>query len=709
MIKKQIDATKYFSMLLALALGLSMTSTMQAQTTLYWNAPNGGNGNWDTAIQNWATDPAGPLDTIWNNSNYDNAVFQNNAGAVSVDPGWIYVNNITFNVDGYTINDNTLALAGPSTPMITTATDVTATINSSITGFQGFNKRGLGTLIVSGNNYDLWGTVTIGVFNSNDGGVLRVTDSNALGNAAVLITGRAASSTDANPAQLQLSGGINLTNFITLQQKQNGLGHGPGAHGTPVLNEFPASIVNVGGDNTISNNISIIEGGNHAILESAAGNLLIASDIRNDASYVATSPRNLVLRGTSNGEILGYIGPGSNPNSISVWKEGSGTWTLSGENDGNVPFWVHDGVLRLNNSNALGNGSSTGAVTVASSIYDELYGTTTPTTGRIELDGSSSALNIPKDITLQGRNSASYTHFQNYSGNNTLSGDILLTQVDAIGANGNGSNYVIESSSGLLSLGNIKNNSTITSTRNLTLKGASSGEVNGVIGGGSAINPNDISVTKTDGGTWTLCNYNTYTGNTTINGGTLKIASSGSIASNLIDVVTGTFDVSDVSGYTLGNGKTIKGNGSVLGAMTVLGTVEPGESPGMLTVGNTIFGNASLLKIELAGTTPETLYDVLNCTGDLTMQSGSMLTVSLINSFMPISGDTFDILNFTGHSGAFSTINLPTLSGGLSWNLGDLYVGGSITVVPEPAALTMLLTSLAAIGLWTGIRKWRFK
>ena len=180
----------------------------------------------------------------------------------------------------------------------------------------------------------------------------------------------------------------------------------------------------------------------------------------------------------------------------------------------------------------------------------------------------------------------------------------------------------------------------------------------------------------------------------------MKLDSGGSIAGNIIDVKAGTFDVSSLPGYSLNAGQIIKGNGSVLGSMTVLGTVQPGESPGTLNTGDIIFGAGSMLDIELAGTTPGTSFDVLNSSGAISLQNGSELRLSLLNSYTPNEGDTFDIMNFSSLSGNFSIFDLPSLAGGESWNLDNLYQNGTLSVVPEPAALAMLLTALAAVACW---------
>jgi hypothetical protein len=74
--------------------------------------------------------------------------------------------------------------------------------------------------------------------------------------------------------------------------------------------------------------------------------------------------------------------------------------------------------------------------------------------------------------------------------------------------------------------------------------------------------------------------------------------------------------------------------------------------------------------------------------GVLTIDSGAILNVAnLAGSFTP--GQSFDILDFGTVSGTFSLLNLPGGEG--NWDTSKLYTTGEITVVPEPAAATLLL------------------
>ena len=510
----------------------------------------------------------GPLSNIWSVGSTDDAVFQNTPGAVSINTGGISVHNITFNVNGYAIQNlpsqiDALTLGG-TTPTITVAnaTD-TATISSVLASTVGFNKRGNGTLILSADNSSslVSGTVNIGstgdTTNAVGGGALRVTNSKALGTAAVNISGgRMDAGSVYNNSRLELDGGITLTNSITLTGKKGF------PEALPPSASIPASIVNYGGSNTIGTigitAIVLGASGNSAIIESAAGNLLIQGNFVNNAS--TGSVRNLVLRGASGGEVSGTMGPGTALTGVNLWKDGAGTWIISGNNSTNTTAattTVLNGVLRLKNNNALGPSGSTATITVnGSSAGSDV--------GRIELDGSgpSGNLSIIRAITLQGRNATlPSAHLANYAGNNLISGDILLRE--------GGFNYLIQSDTDTLALFNIKNNSTIAGTRMVNLEG--NGVVSGIIGGGTATSPNDISITKVGDGTWTLSGTNTYTGATTVNSGTLSLGTTGVVTGSrpLRSIAARYFDVSNLSStFTVGSGGTtqkLTGTGTVTG------------------------------------------------------------------------------------------------------------------------------------------------
>lgn len=130
------------------------------------------------------------------------------------------------------------------------------------------------------------------------------------------------------------------------------------------------------------------------------------------------------------------------------------------------------------------------------------------------------------------------------------------------------------------------------------------------------------------------------------------------------------------------SGGTLAGNGTITGNVSNAGSVAPGLSPGSLTItGNYTQTASGILNIQLAGTTPVTLYDQLNVTG--TASLNGTLDVTLIGGFTPANNNTFDVLTYASSSGAFATQNLPTFPS-----------GGSLTSSQQPTQfrLTALVT-----------------
>ena len=130
-------------------------------------------------------------------------------------------------------------------------------------------------------------------------------------------------------------------------------------------------------------------------------------------------------------------------------------------------------------------------------------------------------------------------------------------------------------------------------------------------------------------------------------------------------------------------GGYIKGTGTFTN-VSFTGTYSPGLSPTIATVGSITLAPASTLLMEVGGTTAGGSFDEIQASGTLSL--GGTLVVSLINSFNPAAGNSFDILDWGTLSGTFSSIQLPMLAGGLQWNTSQLYTSGvlSINVVGIP-------------------------
>ncbi|MDF3059282.1 MAG: autotransporter-associated beta strand repeat protein, partial [Rariglobus sp.] len=201
-------------------------------------------------------------------------------------------------------------------------------------------------------------------------------------------------------------------------------------------------------------------------------------------------------------------------------KTGVGRLTLSGSSGSySGATNVNAGIVAVQTATALG----TGTVNVASG-------------GNVEIQGNNTFANA---FSIQGDGTgASDGAIENFSGANTLSGNITLANNARLG-----------SSSGTLTLGNT---GTLTGTnRNLTISGAGNTIVNRNINTGSG------TLTKEGSGTLTLNTANAYTGATTIAAGRITAGTTG-IFSDTAALTVSTAAVYDMAG----NNETI---GSLLG------------------------------------------------------------------------------------------------------------------------------------------------
>jgi autotransporter-associated beta strand protein len=125
------------------------------------------------------------------------------------------------------------------------------------------------------------------------------------------------------------------------------------------------------------------------------------------------------------------------------------------------------------------------------------------------------------------------------------------------------------------------------------------------------------------------------------------------------------------------------GAGSFTGTGTVyyIGDLRPGNSPAAVSHGGSVvLGSATTLILELGGVAAGTQYDQVLVTGELSLDGD--LAISLINGFTPSAGQSFNVLDWGNLSGAFASLTLPALGGGLTWNASRLYTTGVLSVAP---------------------------
>jgi len=134
------------------------------------------------------------------------------------------------------------------------------------------------------------------------------------------------------------------------------------------------------------------------------------------------------------------------------------------------------------------------------------------------------------------------------------------------------------------------------------------------------------------------------------------------------------------------------------GIVTFLAGMSPGTSPARITFeGDAIFEHASLLTIELGGLRRGDDYDAIDVAGTLDLRGGT-LRVVLVDGFIPVVGNHFDILDWGVLQGTFGILELPD---GIVWNLASLYATGEIAVaVPEPSQYTLMLAGVLLVAMF---------
>jgi autotransporter-associated beta strand protein len=326
-------------------------------------------------------------------------------------------------------------------------------------------------------------------------------------------------------------------------------------------------------------------------------------------------------------------------------------------------------------------------------------------------------------LTLSGTNNT-----RPYSGGTQLNGGVLaLGSANALSSSG-----AISFGGGTLRFSSA--NTTDYSSRFSTAAGqAYSLDTNGQnITVGTALSSSGGTLTKLGSGTLTLTAANTFTGNTTIAAGTLKLGSGGSFANSPLIVVGdagsngAVFDLTEKSTFAIGAGQTLKGKGTVLlgenTTVTINGLLSPGNSPGLLTwsgSGSVALSGTTLMEVWGTSRGANPGYDAIDLINGTDLTFGGILqldfnqlfadgtsfnlftpdgTSTLADTFSSITmvGSSYTDLTFTNNAG-FWTTNTGAANQSMSFNsaTGTL----SIIVVPEPGTLALAGLGLAAAAL----------
>lgn len=274
-----------------------------------------------------------------------------------------------------------------------------------------------------------------------------------------------------------------------------------------------------------------------------------------------------------------------------------------------------------------------------------------------------------------------------------------------------------------LTIGNGTNNGTLMSATaggELVLSNFSTNglTINSVV----ANNSSATALTKSGTGTVTLNGSNTYSGNTTINAGTLALGASASIANSpVINVQAGaTLNVSAVTGgWTVqGSGtsarQTLTGSGGVTGATTIgsYGTHAPG---GVGVVGTQSFSgdlhyaSGSIFAWDLNANSTSMGFDMVGAGGAISVDTTSTVfqvvfgtDVNLSNAFWstPYITQTWSMASIFGQAFASGYFGSVEVVGRDMTHVGSFSINGTnltFTAVPEPTGA--LAGLLLAAGL----------
>ncbi len=518
--------------------------------------------------------------------------------------------------------------------------NVDATLDpASATGWDGTSliKQGAGTLILNAENTYTGGTTI-------SGGTLVATNVDALGSGDVT-----------DDATLELNTGGTFDNAI-------------GGSGNVV--KSGADTLTLSGSNSYTGGTTI------------SGGTLVASNV--EALGTGDVTNNATLELNTGGDFINNIGGTGR-----VEKSGDDTLTLSGSNTYTGGTLINGGTLVASNVEALGTGDVTDNATLAlntGGTFDNaisgsgqvvksgdetltLSGTNSYTGGTTISGGTLVATNVEAlgsgdvtdDATLELNTGGTFDNAISGSGQVVKSGDKMLT---LSGANSYSGGTLI--SDGTLVASNVEALGTGDVTNNATLALNTGGDfTNNISGSGQVVKSGDDTLT--------LSGANSYTGGTTISGGTL-------VATN-VDAL-GTGDVTNSSTLELNTGGTfdnaISGSGQV---------VKSGDETLTLSGSNTYTGGTLIS----GGTLVATNVDALG-TGDVTNNATLELN----------TGGTFD--NVISGSGQVvkSGDDTLTLSGANSYTGGTLISGGTLVATSVEALGSGDVTDNAVLELNTG-------
>jgi autotransporter-associated beta strand protein len=761
----------------AVAAGLAMQAhDASAQTAFFWNGgnitanpANGGTGNWDTANA-WRTVTSSGAQGTWaaGAGGTNDGTLAGTAGAVTLGTsgGTNFTGrNLTVSTSGYSIRSTSSGRNLVMTGTLTLGANVALTINQDNTNaVWGFGAMNFGTgasLVLQGNasannanrislsaasGTSSGGSITLsgtgagptGFVGTASGVALNMNITNSSTSSSATMLG-ASSGNSLNfggvlsgTSALQISAGQSGGAGITIFSSTNSYG------GDTYLNQATNGVFRMGIANALPATTTVFfgesaNGGTKDVggaidlngFSLAVGALSGTAGVRGIANNTTTPAVLTIGKATGSTTFSGTIGIVGNTNLttqtnlISVVKTGSSTQILAGLNTYTGTTTVSGGILQAGGTGAFGDAA--GVVTVSGGTlslgnFAITKGTVSVSGGSITsgtLTGTSYALTGSGSVgavlagaaglTKTGAGTAILTATNTYSGGSTIQAGVLTLGNTAALGSASGS---LTADGGTLNLAGFSTSvgtlsgsaGEITSAGAATLTAAS----NATATYGGAFT-GAVSFVKNGTGLLTLTGSSSSSGSTTVNTGTLAV--NGVLGSGSLSVAAAAW---------------LQGTGTIGGAANVLGTLSPGNSPGILTLGGATLGPASNALIEISGTDRGVTYDGVNITTASSLTYGGTLSFSF--GSLIGNGSTLDIFNFGGlSSGGYSSVVSTGSYAGVWENLGSgtfqfdngsqtltfSQATGDIIVVPEPATIAFAGAGLALAASWARRRRRR--
>ena len=701
----------------------------------------GSDGNWSTAA-NWAgnlvptpgSDLVFPAGSSAKNSVNDLAGGTLYHSVTIADSGFAISGNAIQVSHGiaYTAasgsSDFDLNVSMPSTQSVSVVSGGTLALHGAFSGTAGIDKIGAGALVIANSANNTYTGVTTVV----DGTVSLAATSGAIAIPTSLVIGNATGSAEsvtlnadnqiadsasvliAEGASLNLNGRTDLIDSLALQGASVTTGSG-GSLGVAT------SITTTATTNNVAS--SITGAGTLDLNGNATFSVIVADD--------TDTPSDL--------EIDAVIANGG------LVKTGTGLLDLSANNTYAGATTINAGAIEVENDHALG--SAVGSTTVASGAALLLNGSNLSLTENLTISGTglsgsgalgvvsgstslngtltlaaNSQINVASGSSLavagvidDGANGYDLAISQAASSRTTLAGNndayagdvsvnagfLKATHSNAFGDPAVSSAVSVNSGASLELAGGI----TLPATKSLQLNGvpvSNSSKVINVSGDNTIAGPislasnnesfdvasgdtltisgaisGSVDFDKNGDGRMVLSGTNANTGNVNVGAGILQV--DGSLATSAKVFVDG----------------TLKGTGTLpMVQISAIGTLAPGNGPGVITTGSLLTESGSVFSVELNGATVGTQYDQDDVTGSVTLADA---TLSISLGFIPTTGDVFTIINNDSNDAVSGTFN--GLAEGSVITVGRQqfqisYVGGSGNDVT--------LTALQRIDTWTG-------